>query len=107
MSIELDYRIGIKSLHQISGECGVTEGAIRKRAKRDHWTRDLSEMIKMKADFLVRKDAVRSVVRSKQNKNVTAYREPFERDIIASNDRLNTSGFPCCIGAAEQWEASF
>lgn len=87
--IELDYRIGFKSLRQIADECGVTEGAIRKRAKQNDWTRDLSEKIKAKADSLVRKDAVRSVVRtsvrSKENKPETAYREPSEKDIIESN----------------------
>ena len=40
--IELDYRAGIKTLRQIAGENGITEGAIRKRAKRDDWDRDLS-----------------------------------------------------------------
>ena len=40
--IELDYRAGIKSLRQIADEGGITEGAIRKRAKRDAWERDLS-----------------------------------------------------------------
>ncbi len=87
--IELDYRIGVKSLRQISGECGVTEGAIRKRAKRDDWTRDLSEKIKMKADSLVRKDAVRrpvrTVVRSTEKSKESAYREPSEKVIIETN----------------------
>mgnify|MGYP001581759619 CR=1 FL=1 len=39
--IELDYRAGIKSLRQIAAEQGISEGAIRKRAKRDDWSRDL------------------------------------------------------------------
>ena len=63
-AIELDYRAGIKTLRQIAeGHC-LTEGAIRKRAKRDDWIRDLSERIQAKADALVRKDAVRSEVRT-------------------------------------------
>lgn len=62
--IELDYRAGIKTLRQIGGEHGISEGAIRKRAKRDYWTRDLSERIQDKAEQLVRKDAVRSLVRT-------------------------------------------
>jgi len=37
--IELNYRAGIKSLRQIAGEQGISEGAIRKRAKRDDWSR--------------------------------------------------------------------
>ena len=62
--IELDYRAGIKTLRQIAAEHGITEGAIRKRAKRNDWTRDLSERIQDKAEQLVRKEAVRSLVRT-------------------------------------------
>lgn len=61
--IELDYRAGIKALRQIADEHGISEGAIRKRAKRDDWTRDLSERIQDKAEQLVRKEAVRNSVR--------------------------------------------
>jgi len=69
--IELDYRAGIKTLRQIGGEQGVTEAAIRKRAKREDWTRDLSGRIAAKAEELVRKSAVRKMVR----KNDFAYPE--------------------------------
>ena len=62
--IELDYRAGIKTLRQIAGENSISEGAIRKRAKRDDWTRDLSERIHDKAEQLVRKDVVRKLVRA-------------------------------------------
>ena len=65
--IELDYRAGIKTLRQIAGEHGISEGAIRKRAKRDDWTRDLSERIHDKAEQLVRKEAVRSTVRKESS----------------------------------------
>lgn len=64
--IELDYRAGIKSLRQIAGEHGVSEGAIRKRAKRDDWTRDLNAKIQSKADELVRKESVRTLVRTEK-----------------------------------------
>ncbi|RZL90871.1 MAG: hypothetical protein EOP82_14350, partial [Variovorax sp.] len=63
-TIELDYRAGIKTLRQMAEEHSLTEGAIRKRAKRDDWTRDLSERIQAKAEALVRKDAVRNEVRT-------------------------------------------
>lgn len=64
--IELDYRAGIKSLRQIAGEQGVSEGAIRKRAKRDDWARDLNAKIQSKADELVRKESVRTLVRTEK-----------------------------------------
>ena len=60
--IELDYRSGVKSLREIASEQGVSDTAIRKRAKRDDWVRDLSAKIKAKADDLVRKEQVRSEV---------------------------------------------
>ena len=62
--IELDYRAGIKSLREIATDHEISEGAIRKRAKRDDWSRDLSAKIKAKADDLVRKEQVRSEVRT-------------------------------------------
>jgi len=61
--IELDYRAGILTLREMASSAGVTEGAIRKRAKRDDWTRDLAGKIKAKADDLVRKEEVRKEVR--------------------------------------------
>lgn len=62
--IELDYRAGVKSLREIAAEHEISDGAIRKRAKRDDWSRDLSAKIKAKADDLVRKELVRSEVRT-------------------------------------------
>lgn len=61
--IELDYRAGILTLREMASSAGVTEGAIRKRAKRDSWTRDLAGKIKAKADDLVRREEVRKEVR--------------------------------------------
>lgn len=44
--IEADYRAGVLSLREIAAANGITEGAIRKRAKRDGWTRDLGAKIR-------------------------------------------------------------
>lgn len=62
--IEADYRAGILSLREIASPFKVTEGAIRKRAKRDGWERDLEAKIQAKADALVRKAEVRTAVRT-------------------------------------------
>lgn len=75
--IEADYRAGIKSLRQIGSDHGVTEGAIRKRAKKEDWERDLGEKVRAKAEALVRKEAVRKEVRETN-------RVP-EADIIEAN----------------------
>ncbi|QWA09533.1 hypothetical protein GTU79_19525 [Sodalis ligni] len=63
-AIESAYRAGLLSLREIGAAHGVSEGAIRKRAKRDDWSRDLAAKIKSRADDLVRKKEVRSQVRS-------------------------------------------
>jgi predicted DNA-binding protein YlxM (UPF0122 family) len=57
--VEKHYRAGLKSLRTIAEEHGITEGAIRKRAKRDKWTRDLEKKIQERAKEKVRKEAVR------------------------------------------------
>lgn len=58
--IEIDYRAGIKSLREIAGEHGLTDGAIRKRARKEGWSRDLSARIRARAEDLVRKSEVRA-----------------------------------------------
>mgnify|MGYP003442100569 FL=1 len=62
--IESDYRAGVLSLREIAAPFKVTEGAIRKRAKRDGWERDLNAKIHARAEALVRKAEVRSAVRN-------------------------------------------
>lgn len=62
--IEADFRAGLKSLRYMASEQGITEGAIRKRAKKDDWTRDLGPRIQAEAEARVRKNAVRSEVRT-------------------------------------------
>jgi len=62
--VELDYRAGMLTLREMGALHSVSEGAIRKRAKRDSWSRDLNTKIKMRADELVRKEEVRKAVRS-------------------------------------------
>lgn len=64
--IEADYRAGLLSVREIAAPQGITEGAVRKRAKRDGWSRDLAGKIKSKSDDLVRKDVVRSTVRTER-----------------------------------------
>ena len=62
--VETQYRAGVQTLREIAKEHGITEGAIRKRAKRDGWERDLSAKIVAKAESLVRRAEVRDEVRN-------------------------------------------
>jgi hypothetical protein len=73
-AVSREYRAGIRSLRNIGDEFGITEGAIRKRAKAEQWPRDLSEQIQAKAKDLVRKDLVRSGTIGTK-----------ERDVITNN----------------------
>jgi hypothetical protein len=60
--IEVDHRIGAKSLREIAAEHGISHVAIQKRAKKLGWTRDLSAKVKARADALVTKAAVTTQV---------------------------------------------
>jgi hypothetical protein len=75
--IEADYRAGVMSLREIAGQHGLTDGAIRKRAQRDQWERDLGAKIQARAETLVRKRAVREEVR--------ALRTASDREIVEAN----------------------
>lgn len=75
--IEFDYRAGVKSLREIGDLYGCTEGAIRKRAKIDKWTRDLSARI----EAAVRNKLVREEVRKAERDANQA----SEKEIIESN----------------------
>lgn len=58
--IENAYRAGIQSIRQIAHEYGVTDKAIRNRAKKFKWTRDLAPRVRQRAKELVRADSPQS-----------------------------------------------
>ena len=58
-AIEKDYRAGIKSNKQMEREYGCTEAAIRKKAKKEGWVRDLKTSIRELAAKKVRELEVR------------------------------------------------
>lgn len=57
-AIELEYRAGIATSRQLGERYGVSHTAINKRAKKEGWTRDLTERIRAKADEKVSSRAV-------------------------------------------------
>lgn len=63
-AIESAYRAGVMSLREIASQHGISDTAIRKRAKKDGWARDLAAKIQSKADDLVRRREVRTQVRT-------------------------------------------
>ena len=76
-AIESTYRAGVLSIREIASKNGITDGAIRKRAKKENWSRDLSEKIKNKSEELVRTKEVRTKVRTENILN--------ERILIEAN----------------------
>lgn len=58
--IEQEYRAGQLSIREIAARNGISEGAIRKRAKRDGWKRDLTAKVSKAA----RDASVRAEVRN-------------------------------------------
>lgn len=58
--VHLEYRANVLSIRQIADRHGITDGAIRKRAKRDGWVRDLSDEIRDVAEDMVRKAEVQN-----------------------------------------------
>lgn len=76
-TIETDYRAGVKSLRAMATEYGVSHVAIKKRADKDGWVKDLSAKIKAAAEAKVNKAAV--------NSSVNAERQVTERTVIEAN----------------------
>lgn len=58
--IEHLYRAGAYSLREIAREFGITEAAIRKRAKRDRWQRDIAQAAEIATENALVRDLVRS-----------------------------------------------
>ena len=86
--VEKLYRAGILSNVQIATECGVTEGAIRKRAKRDGWVKDLQAKIKAKAAAKVSAAAVSKEVSAEKRANQNVIVEA-NAEIVSQADLIN------------------
>lgn len=99
-AIEREFRMGLRTNSAIARSFGITEGAIRKRAKAEGWTKDLNARVKAKADALVRKREVRATVRESQRVSETReveiaalqqvdIRMAERRDIVKARQLLN------------------
>lgn len=59
-AIERDYRAGVLSIREVAKVYGVSEGAIRKRANKEAWARDLSTKVQNEVrSALVRDEQMR------------------------------------------------
>ncbi len=76
-SVERDYSAGLLSLREIAAKYGVDESGIRYKAKRNGWTRDLSKKIEQRTEDKLRKDLLRSELRSEHTIS--------EKEVIEAN----------------------
>jgi hypothetical protein len=67
-AVERAYRAGILSIREVAKQHGLTEGAVRKRAKQKGWARDLSSRVreKVRTDLVRIDDSVRETVRTEE-----------------------------------------
>ena len=97
--IERDYRAGIKTLRQIAEENGISHTAIQKRAKKDEWTRDLTERVQQKAQELVaRKEVARAVSKEQKVSDLETVRVYGE--VVANIDLSQREDVKLAIGNA-------
>ena len=89
-AIELEYRAGIKSSRALAAEYGVSEGAIRKRAKNEEWQRDLNPQIKERAENLVRTATVRNQVRAESGATACVPASIPERMLVEVNAQVQS-----------------
>ncbi|MCL8556821.1 hypothetical protein NAB29_16835 [Proteus mirabilis] len=61
-AIESAYRAGVMSIREIASQYKITHQAISKRAKKEGWERDLKAKVKARAENLVAKREVASLV---------------------------------------------
>lgn len=72
-AIEMQYRTSGVSVRNIAAQYGVTEGAIRQRAKKEGWERDLQEKVRVATEaLLIRKGATQDVRTEQQAIEVEA-----------------------------------
>jgi hypothetical protein len=79
-SVELRYRAGSESLRTTAAAFGITEGAIRQRAKRENWARDLEARVRQATDAaLLRKAATHDV---RTEREVVAVEAEMRSEIV-------------------------
>lgn len=76
-AIETAYRAGLLSIREIASQHELSDTAIRKKAKKECWVRDLAKKIKQTADEKVRIKEVRAEVRAESKIK--------ERELVEAN----------------------
>lgn len=76
-SVEREYRAGVRSLRDIGEEFGCSHAAIRKRADKEDWARDLGARIQSAVEEKVSKAQV--------SKSVSVETKLAEKEIVEAN----------------------
>lgn len=82
-AIEREYRAGQISVREIARQHGVSDGAIRKRAKERGWPRDLSEQVRQ----AVRSELVRTEVRTSNAREAVELAAARGVEVVLSHRR--------------------
>lgn len=111
-STERDYRAGVKTLRGIAAEHGGSPAGILKRARKEGWTRDLAERIKVRTQEKVNRAAARKTEnRDSVSDNVMVEAvSNLQSEILLSHQELSRDGLTVIgglfkeLGAASQGE---
>lgn len=89
-AIESAYRAGFLSIREIGAQNSISHQAINKRAKKEGWERDLKAKVKSKADNLVAKKQVATLVATE---NTISERQLIEATAeVIANVRMKHRG---------------
>lgn len=78
LDIEAAYRLGVQSLRAIAKDHGVSDTAIRKKAAEFDWERDLTALVRAKADAEVAKSLL-------TEQEIQQARETLETHVVEAN----------------------
>jgi hypothetical protein len=84
-AVSLRYRTGTESLRTIAADHGISEAAIRQRAKKDGWSRDLSARVKLATDAAVLRKGTSQQLRTERE--AVAVEAEMRSDVILRHRR--------------------
>lgn len=87
-AIERDYRTGQYSNRELSRQHGPSEGAIRARAAKDGWQRDLSEQIRQRVKAKTGRAVAREVVDAVTDEEIVEQAAEVGAGIVRSHQGL-------------------
>lgn len=84
-AVEMAYRLGAQSIRSIATEHGCTDTAIRLKAKEQGWARDLTAKVKNATSELLRKEELRTSLRTNPAAKAT------EREQVEISAQIKTN----------------